>query len=365
MKVLVTDAEVRHSLAVIRSLGSSGADVIACSSHRRSQGFYSRFCTSSLVLPPGDDPDFIRALTSDLDRLGVDILIPVGDLSTLAVSRAADGKIGELCSTVLPEPEVFEVAADKGKTLELAEKMGIPIPGTPGEGDPFPRVVKPKMGGRARYVHDRTQMEQVLEEAPGAIVQELVPGNRNYAVCALMDRGRPLAVFTHRELRELPPTGGSATVAESIEPNEVTSMGLEILVKLGWHGVAMVEFKQDIRDGGFRLMEINPRFWASLELAIVSGIDFPLLTAKLAGGEDFDPVNTYEVGVKFRWLAQDILHVSQRRRSLPTFARDFLDPTMRYEIRVDDLKPHVLELSNSILWSTGRFLGQNIETRIA
>jgi biotin carboxylase len=127
----------------------------------------------------------------------------------------------------------------------------------------------------------------------------------------------------------------------------------------------MVEFKHDERDGGFKLMEINPRFWASLELAIASGIDFPLLAARLATGEEIEPVEDYAIGVKFRWLAQDILHLSQRPGALPDFLGDFFDPCMRYEVRVDDLKPHIFEISNSIAWSVKGALGYRVNPRIA
>ena len=37
----------------------------------------------------------------------------------------------------------------------------------------------------------------------------------------------------------------------------------------------MVEFKHDERDGVPKLMEINGRFWGSLQLAIDAGVDFP------------------------------------------------------------------------------------------
>lgn len=41
----------------------------------------------------------------------------------------------------------------------------------------------------------------------------------------------------------------------------------------------MVEWKVDLRDGRPKLMEINPRFWGSLELAVRSGVNFPSLYA--------------------------------------------------------------------------------------
>ena len=58
-------------------------------------------------------------------------------------------------------------------------------------------------------------------------------------------------------------------------------------------------------------MEINPRFWASLELAIAAGVDFPDLGARMASEEKLDPVTDYKEGIRFRWLAQDILRLPE------------------------------------------------------
>ncbi len=63
-------------------------------------------------------------------------------------------------------------------------------------------------------------------------------------------------------------------------------LGLSLLKSLNWIGVAMAEFKVDPRDGIPKLMEVNPRFWGSLHLAIVSGVDFPYLILKMAEGRN-------------------------------------------------------------------------------
>jgi len=71
----------------------------------------------------------------------------------------------------------------------------------------------------------------------------------------------------------------------------------------------MVEFKVDPRDGLPKLMEINPRFWGSLSLAIHAGVNFPLLLHKMARGKRFDPVEQYRTGIACRWLIPgDLLH---------------------------------------------------------
>jgi predicted ATP-grasp superfamily ATP-dependent carboligase len=53
-------------------------------------------------------------------------------------------------------------------------------------------------------------------------------------------------------------------------------------------------------------MEINGRFWTSLQVAIDSGIDFPYLLYQLVTNGKIKPVFSYRKGVKGRWLLGDV-----------------------------------------------------------
>jgi predicted ATP-grasp superfamily ATP-dependent carboligase len=57
-----------------------------------------------------------------------------------------------------------------------------------------------------------------------------------------------------------------------------------------------------------KLLEINPRFWGSLPLAIAAGVDFPVLLYRLATEGDVEPVRSYEVGITGISEYGDILH---------------------------------------------------------
>jgi len=130
----------------------------------------------------------------------------------------------------------------------------------------------------------------------------------------------------------------------------------------------MVEFKQDNRDGSLRLMEINGRFWGSLQLAIDAGVDFPSLAADLAVGARPTPVENYRIGVRTRWFWGDVdamialLLRSPARLNLPPshpgrwrtlaeFLR-FWQAGTRYEVaRAEDIRPWLLETKR---WLFGR-----------
>ena len=56
-------------------------------------------------------------------------------------------------------------------------------------------------------------------------------------------------------------------------------------------------------------MEINPRFWGSLQLAISAGVDFPVLYHQAALGLDVEPILNYPINKYCRWLwPGDIFH---------------------------------------------------------
>ena len=134
-------------------------------------------------------------------------------------------------------------------------------------------------------------------------------------------------------------------------------IGLKLLKKLNWYGVAMVEFKADIRDNIPKLMEVNPRFWGSLPLAIYSGVDFPWLLAKMAINGDIEPITSYKKGVKLRFLYMDLSVAKQYLFSsqpdklpfLIRFAKDLLNPNVHEGIIAKDDPQFTVFASKALL----------------
>jgi predicted ATP-grasp superfamily ATP-dependent carboligase len=181
-----------------------------------------------------------------------------------------------------------------------------------------PAVIKPRISSGSfgiAYVKKREDLvpcyQRIHTRYPFPLIQEWIPdGGGTFGFSALFDEASNVqAAFVHKKLRMYPVEGGPSTLREGVEHPQVMELGLSLLRSLNWVGVAMAEFKVDPRDGIPKLMEINPRFWGSLHLAIVSGVDFPYLILKMARGEGFAPILHYSVGKHCRWLLfGDILH---------------------------------------------------------
>jgi len=242
--------------------------------------------------------------------------------------------------------EVILSSKVKGK----ANKVTLPLDGG-GKGGgvnldsiPIPAVIKPRISSGSfgiAYVKKREDLipsyEMVHAKYSFPLIQEWIPdGGGTFGLSALFDEASNVkAAFVHKKLRMYPVQGGPSTLREGVEHPQVMELGLSLLKSLNWVGIAMVEFKVDPRDGIPKLMEVNPRFWGSLQLAIVSGVDFPYLILKMARGEKFEPILHYPVGRRCRWLLfGDILHFlsnPHRFHLRPSFFR-FFEPNTSYDI---------------------------------
>lgn len=337
-RVLVTDGEERSALAVVRSLGRGGHHVTVCSPRARSLAAASRWAADSALVPDAlHAPEaYADAIARLVGATGTDVLLPISEASLLALLPR-----GDALGAIMPFPSLsaFERSRDKAAVMQIAAGLGIGVPAqriapsperAPDPAQlPFPVVLKPSRsvvedGGRrakTSVVHaaDADQYLAALRAIPRAayplLIQQRIVGP-GAGVFLLVWDGKPLAAFGHRRLREKPPSGGVSVYRESAPVDEqILDLSLALLARLDWRGVAMVEYKLDARTGTPFLMEVNGRFWGSLQLAIDAGVDFPVLLVAAALGQRPAPVDTYRLGVRTRWWWGDVDHLIARFRA--------------------------------------------------
>ena len=351
--VLVTDASLGSAVSIIRSLGRRGWRVIAVDSDPRSPGFRSRYVDSRVVIPPAESApsEMIAALYTAVCQHAVDLVIPVTDAVIMPLCEERS-RFEEVCRLAIPNTSALRLAADKEATLATARRIGIPAPrtrlaATVSEAQDaasdlgFPIVLKPKASRVYRdrsaverytvaYANSQQELAQRMSRFEGqceVLLQEYCQGE-GCGVELLMTRGRPLAAFQHRRLREVPVTGGASALRESVPlDSQLYDYAVRLMKEIGWTGLAMVEFKRT--SDGPRLMEVNGRVWGSLPLAGLSGMDFPgrmaemflygpgpgAVSARYRAG-----VRSRNLGLELAWIAQAILG-RDRYPFLPTPTR--------------------------------------------
>lgn len=281
------------SLAVMRSLSRRGVHIVGVGTHRGVPALASRHCHESQVVPdPNDDVDgYADALLALAEREDVGTIFPLWDADAYVLSNRRDAFAAQV-GAPWPDRTVMRRALDRYRLVQRANDVNVPTPETAllSEFDGWDEryVIKPRYnvyvdGGRT-WRHDPRSFEAGVQpdvESEMAtmrhepIAQRYVPQGGEFGYFALYDDGSPVAQFQHRRIRSYTYDGGASVYRKSFHDPALASAGRRVLDALDWHGPAMVEFRRNPLDGTYRLLEVNPRFWGSLTLALVAGVDFP------------------------------------------------------------------------------------------
>jgi predicted ATP-grasp superfamily ATP-dependent carboligase len=342
VRVLITDGEQLQTLGAVRALGREEVHVVVGSTARTALSFFSRYCADRVVYPsPRQHGEaFVEFIARTAREKGIDVVLPIGYYANVTCSRYQD-ELHRVVKLAVADYDAMTIASDKKRTMAFAKTVGVPTPRTyagPAEVRTFPVVVKATKGtGSVSYVNSAAELAAM--DLTQAVIQDYIPGS-GFGFYGLFNRGDVRAVFMHRRIREFPVTGGASTAAAAFYDERLREMGIRLMNGLKWHGVAMVEVKRDQRDGEYRLMEINPKFWGSLDLSIAAGVNFPYLACRMAFDGDVKPVLDYNRDVKFRWpFPYDLLHVIARPAAVRPFLRDFFDPSMKTNLSLEDWAP--------------------------
>jgi len=330
--VLILGWIPRIVITVARSLHSYGVQVDVADFTARSP-IRSRAVQRFLRLPrPDVNPaEFASQLRSLITANGYDMLIPCDD-QALATMLEHYEDFNALLHVACPPPHILRNVLSKSCSLDAARSSGIRVPKTVlvtnsaqlrdlAASIPFPWILKPaekekhEEETKSRLVKTASELEQAFPEPAEFIspllLQEYCEGS-GVGIEMLIHNGECYGAFQHRRLKELPYTGGYAVtaLAEQLDPALFQS-SLALLRTLNWEGVAMVEFKVNQLTGEPVFMEINGRYWGTLSLPVISGMNFPLYHWQLAHGEmPYVPAN-YAVGTKWRWTVGYVARLHQ------------------------------------------------------
>ena len=340
-RVLVLDGQTNQALACVRSLGRAGYTVFLASQHRWPLGAWSRYVSAHHRLS-GETPAAFADLRRVAASWGIGTVLPLTERACVLCNMERDEweQAGMIvgCDT----SERLSLAFDKAQTIEIAGDSGVNVPRTmipasvadirsAAETFAFPCIVKARSShvwnGASftsdpgpRYVSRPSDLEAaVLGAKQGRtwpLIQEVVGGTGKGAF-ALFDHGNPIAWFGHERLRDVRPTGAGSSLRRSVSLDaRVREPAERLLRAMKWHGPAMVEFRDDgVTDPW--LMEVNGRFWGSLQLAVAAGVDFPRLWVELLHGQRVRPVKAYDEGVTVRWVWGDVKRMLTIARGRP------------------------------------------------
>ena len=333
-KVLIAEGENPVAIPILKSLKKKGVNITAMTSLKRSFSRLSKYCNRLILVPSmAKEKEYVQAVEKIVTKMKFDVLFPIFEWSLIPISKNRNRIDPHVKLPIASHGSILK-CYDKLSTINLAIENEVPTPRTffvhnslelkkVANEISYPAVVKPRWsvvwcGDRAFYrrgsfVYSAGELiatyQSIHRYFPFPLIQEFVPGV-NYSVAALYNMGKPRAFCCIKVHRAWPPTGGNSCFRESVKLDfRMKQYAEKLLEALDWHGIAEVEFRMDLRDETPKLMEINPRFWGSLSVAIRAGVDFPYLLYRITMEGDVNSVFNYKVGVKGRYFEQDLLYI--------------------------------------------------------
>jgi predicted ATP-grasp superfamily ATP-dependent carboligase len=276
-------------------------------------------------------------------------LIPTTDVYVVALDQAASRLPNKFRMHNFGSGLRAELTA-KRTTFAYAEQAGLPRPSTEFVStrealEAFlartsgPVLIKPDLpqswrsGAAAKLAAGRKVMtgrdqellqeyDRIAEFCPDVVAQEIIPGSDDRLTywCGFVGpEGRVGGRFIGRKHRISPINYGSATYVRLNNLPELEERCEQFLVSLGYVGLCGIEFKEDPRDGQFKLIEVNPRYSLWDDIGIPVGVDLVQEAITSLLGETTIPRRPTHTRQKWVELLRDIGSFRQyRRRNLLT-----------------------------------------------
>jgi predicted ATP-grasp superfamily ATP-dependent carboligase len=341
-RILVLDGHCSAALAFVRSLGRAG-HWLAVGADGAAPAALSRYCALRWTYASASKgaSRFVEAVHGFVRQQGIDLVLPMTDATTAPLARHRE-RFKELTRLAVSPLEVYELASDKYQTIELARRLGVPVPQTRlvstldeleeyAERD-FPLVVKDRcsfrwiddraVAGSVSYAFSReelrAQVARRLEQTGDVLVQAFAGGTGIGFSCFAWG-GETFLPFQWKRIREKDPRGSGSSARRSVPLDpQVVQWSRALLLEAGFQGLAMVEFKQDPASGRLVLMEINGRPWGSLALPVHCGIDYPLHAVRWYLDGQVPPRELpYSLGITCRDLTADLVHLENLWQGRP------------------------------------------------
>lgn len=376
--ILVTDVQERAALAALRGLAQAGYCVAGAATSRPAQGHWSRYCDQRIMLP---DPRANTAAYADcLEQLFEEskytTVLPGTDASLRAISEHRD-RLGELAQLGLPPKDVVTRSLDKIHLLDAAAQSGLAAPPSilcPDEAEArkaihqlgIPVIVKPNSSCLVFGQHLRSQVSLFVDKEEGIegvvdkvgspfIMQRYEPSAHILSCAGVMGDGRLLAFAASSYVRTWPPRNGSVSYSSTVTASHSLVGKVETLMtSMDWQGIFELELLH-LEDDRFAAIDLNPRVYGSLALAIRAGANLPSVWCDWLRGYGTSFV-VARPGIYYRWEDGEFLNLMHRLSRLRLRSAASCLRPQRDTVHAALTRRDPLPLLARILWVTWRLV---------
>lgn len=331
MKILVTYGWCRTAYIAAESLCRAGFEVYACGSTALSMVRVSRFVRGFDRVPdPFKEPEqYVTEISAIVKRRNIDVLLPVHE-DALAIQTYREILPENLLIACPPRTELVRVL-DKYEIIKIAASAKVAVPKTLAPANlielescaqelGFPLIIKTRRGNSGKGVFRVNSLEETRQKYREVvdnfglannqlpILQEYAEGSV-FGSCFLAKDGEVKACFVERYLRCKEAGFGTSVLREPCEFPLLHDYTQRMAKALNWTGIGHFDFIVDSQLSSAYLIEMNPRFWGALNLAVQNGFDFPrgLVTMLTKGEPDSDCFKPLLQPLASLWIVGEII----------------------------------------------------------
>jgi len=364
-----------QGLGIVRSLGRRKVPVCVIDDER-SIARFSKYTTHAVTVDSLRDEkqtvDHILEIGHRLNLRGW-VLYPTRDETVAAFARYRSC-VADFFRVPTPDWHTTQWVWDKRNTYRRAAELGVPTPSTwyPKDiaelenidGEP-PFVIKPAIKehfiystkAKAWRANNRTELREMFQRAaalvgPGEVmIQGLIPGDgrQQFAYCAFYKEGKALGSMVTRRTRQHPAEfGRSSTYVETIDLPQLEALSERFLQAIDYYGLVELEYKLDLRDQRYKLLDVNGRTWGYHTLGPAAGVDFPYMLFADQMGEPVEPIRG-RAGVRWIRLITDlpagVVEIFGGRQSLRAYLRTLRGFHVESVFSCEDPLPGLVEIA--------------------
>jgi len=281
----------------MRSLGRLGIPVYNIDPDIFAPAFFSRYCRGRFwgdveQWPAERALDCLQNVRKKIGRPC--ILIPTTDDASMFVADNSSILKEWFIFPRLPSSKICSLS-NKKQMYQVAKDFHIPTPGTifPQSREDvlafigkatFPVMLKAidgarlwrRTGQKMLIIRSESELLRQYEEMedPGNLnlmLQEYIPGGDDTIWMFngyFNEKSECLVAFTGKKIRQYPIHRGVTSLGECVANPVITEKTVEFLKAFGYRGIVDLGYRFDLRDGSYKILDINPRIGATFRLFV-------------------------------------------------------------------------------------------------
>lgn len=292
--ILIPDGNSTWAMPVINCLSQcNDYKLFVISSKKRTAAKYSKYKSYYKYYKRTTDADWLKIVNNEIETQNISVVIPIAE-NEIRFFIKYSNQISKKAKIIpLPELENFEIVINKRALSEflsanhLAQPKSVVVNNiTDIESITYPALVKPlcnKGGDGIQKFENKLELRKYFD-GKTLFIQQYIEG---YDIdCSVFCvNGKVLTYTIQKGCLQGHTIYAPQLGLDFIENESVLDVTKQLMDALNWSGVAHVDLRYDQNANDYKIIEVNARFWGSVEASKVAGINFPELVIQAALGE--------------------------------------------------------------------------------